>query len=239
MMAHPVDRRQRLRQATINEIKATARQQIAADGATSLSLGAIARAMGMTPPALYRYFKNRDALVAALIVDAYDSMADAMEKSVGEQAQDDISSQFYALMCAYRQWALEHSEEYALMFGAPLESPELSREEIGRSTMRNLRVMVQLFRAAYDANRLMIPQRYLAPPPAVRQTLIALRSALGDETLPLEILALSFTTWLHAHGLVWEELHGHLPKFLFSSGDLYEMEIRVVAERLGLTTVRH
>jgi hypothetical protein len=54
----------------------------------------------------------------------------------------------------------------------------------------------------------------------------------------LAILALSFIAWLQAHGLVWEELHGHLPKFLFSSGDLYEMEIRVMAERLGLTPVK-
>lgn len=235
-MTHTLSRQQRLRQATIQEIKATARQQIAANGAASLSLGAIARAMGMTPPALYRYFKNRNALVAALIIDAYDSMADALEKSVGERARDDYLGQFYALMGTYRQWAVAHPEEYALMFGAPLASPELLGEEVGHSTMRNLRVIVQLFRAAFDANRLTIPRQYNEPPPPVRQALMAMQSALGDENLPLGILALSFTTWLHAHGLVWQELHGHLPKFLFGSGDLYEMEIRVVAERLGLTT---
>ena len=64
-----------------------------------------------------------------------------------------------------------------------------------------------------------------------------MRAALGDETQPLEVLALSFTTWLHAHGLVLQELHGHLPKFLFGHGALYELETRAVAERLGLTTV--
>ena len=67
-MARTMDRRERRRQATVEEIKDTARRQIAQDGATSLSLGAIARAMGMTPPALYRYFENRDALVVALVV---------------------------------------------------------------------------------------------------------------------------------------------------------------------------
>jgi AcrR family transcriptional regulator len=237
-MRNTLDRRQRLRQATIEEIKATARQQIATDGATSLSLGAIARAMGMTPPALYRYFKNRDALVAALIIEAYDSMAGALEQAVGEQAQGDFAGRFHALMRTYRQWAIAHAQEYALMFGAPLANLELAGAELGRSTMRNLRVMVQLFRAALDAGCLVIPQQYLAPPPAMRQALVAMRSALGSEGLPLSVLALSFTTWLHAHGLVWEELHGHLPKFLFSSGELYEMEIRVVAERLGLTTAK-
>jgi AcrR family transcriptional regulator len=235
-MKHTSNRRQRRRRATIEEIKATAREQIAADGAANLSLGAIARAMGITAPALYRYFENRNALVAALIVDAYDSMADALEKAVEQQAQDDLHGRFHALMSTYRGWALAHSEDYALMFSAPLASPEFSGEEIGRSTMRNLRVMVRLFRAADDAKVLVIPQHYLAPPPSVHQTLIALRSALVAEDAPLAILALSFVTWLKAHGLVWEELHGHLPKFLFSSGDLYEMEIRVLAVRLGLTT---
>jgi AcrR family transcriptional regulator len=232
-MRRKLNRRQRRRQATIDEIKATARQQIAADGAANLSLSAIAREMGMTPPALYRYFENRDGLVAALIVEAYDSMAEALEHAVGEQAPEDLAGHFYALLSTYRQWALEHAEEYALMFGAALESPEMRGAEIGRATMRNLRVMVQLFRAAFDAGQLIIPARYREPPPPVRQTLVALRSALGDETTPLPLLALSFTTWLHIHGLVWEELHGHLPKFLFSSGELYELEVRVVAEHMG------
>ena len=110
-MAHTLSRRQRLRQATIEEIKDTARQQIAEDGAANLSLGAIARAMGMTPPALYRYFENRNALVVALIVDAYNSMGEAMEKSVESLPQDDYGGQFLALRRAYRQWALEHRED--------------------------------------------------------------------------------------------------------------------------------
>jgi AcrR family transcriptional regulator len=237
-MTQPPDRRRRRRRATIDEIKTTAREQMAADGAASLSLGAIARAMGVTTPALYRYFKSRDALVASLIADAYDSMAEALEQAVGEQEPEDYAGRFFALMRGYRQWAVAHAAEYALMFGASLESPDLPAATIGRATMRNLRVMVQLFRVAQAAERLVIPQPYHTPTPALRQALVAMRSALGDEEIPLEILALSFAIWLPAHGLVWEELHGHLPKFLFASGELYEMEIGVMAERLGLAPER-
>jgi AcrR family transcriptional regulator len=237
-MTHRPNRRRRRRRATINEIKTTAREQITEDGAANLSLGAIARAMGMTAPALYRYFNNRDALVAALIADAYDSMADALEQAVGEQEPEDYAGRFFALMLGYRRWAVAHAAEYALMFGPSLESPELPAATIGRATMRNLRVMVQLFRAAQAAQRLTIPQPYQTPSPALRQALVAMRSALGDAEIPLEILALSFATWLPAHGLVWEELHGHLPKFLFASGELYEMEIGVMARRLGLAPDR-
>lgn len=236
-MGQALDRRQRRRQATIEEIKATARQQIAENGATSLSLGAIARAMGMTPPALYRYFKNRSALIVALIIDAYDSMGAAMENSVVGLPQEDYSGRFLALMRAYRQWAVEYSEDYALMYGASTADVEMSGEQsqqFQRALMRSMRAMVQVLRAAHGANRLIIPSQYHEPPPSVRQALSWMQSVLQDEAVPLGILALAFTTWLRADGLVWQELHGHLPKALFGSGDFYTMESRVLAERLGL-----
>ena len=75
-------RRERVRQATVMEIKAVARAQMAAEGTAGVTLRAIAREMGMTAPALYRYFGSRDELVTALVTDAYDALADAMEVAV-------------------------------------------------------------------------------------------------------------------------------------------------------------
>jgi AcrR family transcriptional regulator len=236
-MAIRLNRRQRRRRATIEEIKATARQQMAEEGAANLSLGAIARAMGVTPPALYRYFKNRDALILALVIDAYGSMGEAMEKAAADLPQDDYAGQFLALMRAYRQWALEHPGEYALMYGATpagVELPTEQSERFERAVMRSMGAMVRVLSAAHAADHLTIPQHYREPPPSVRGALIWMQSVLQDEALPLGILALAFTTWLRADGLVWQELHGHLPKALFGSGELYAMESRVLAERLGL-----
>lgn len=235
-MAQVLDRRQRRRQETIEEIKATARQQMAKDGVVSLSLGAIARAMGMTPPALYRYFESRDALVAALVVDAYDSMGEALEQSVGALPQDDYAGRFLALMHAYRGWALEHPADYALMYGTPATSVDLSgeQERFQRVVMRSMCAMVEVLHAAYDAKCLTIPGQYQEPPPAVRVALTWMQSVLSDKAVPLGVLALAFTTWLRADGLIWQELHGHLPKDLFGYGELYEMESRVLTERLGL-----
>jgi AcrR family transcriptional regulator len=238
-MAHVLDRRQRRRQETIEEIKATARQQMAEDGVASLSLGAIARAMGMTPPALYRYFENRDALVAALVVDVYDSMGEALEKSAGALPQDDYAGRFLALMHAYRGWALEHPADYALMYGTPAASVDLSgvQERFQQAVMRSMCAMVEVLHAAHDAECLTIPDQYQEPPPAVQAALTWMQSVLSDKAVPLGVLALAFTTWLRADGLIWQELHGHLPKDLFGYGELYEMESRVLAERLGLATL--
>jgi len=233
-MTRKTSRRQRVRQATIEEIMTTARQQIAENGAANLSFGAIARAMGMTPPALYRYFKNRDALVMALVVDAYDSMAEAMEQADAAPPADDFPSRFFSIMRAYRRWALVHAEVYALMYNPPVSDPNLVLERIGNSMVRSLRVMVEMLWAAHESGCLTIPAPYREPPPTVQQALLWLGSTLGDEIPPPGILALSFIVWLRAHGLVWQELHGPLPAFLFSSGELYGMEARILAGQLGL-----
>src|SRR5512147_2579622 len=58
-------------------IKVTAWKQIAEYGAPALSLRAIARELKITAPAIYNYFSDRDALVTALIIDAYKSFGDS------------------------------------------------------------------------------------------------------------------------------------------------------------------
>jgi AcrR family transcriptional regulator len=233
-MAPELDRRERKRQATVQEIKDTARRQMARDGAAHLSLGAIARAMGMTAPALYRYFDSRDALIVALIAEAYDSMGESIEGAVSAKAAGDYPGRYRALMYTYRQWARDHREEYALMYGVQVYSSEMALDEIVPAIARNLRVMVELFLAAEIAGQLRIPKAYHEPPPSVGQAMTGLRILLQDESVPVGVLVLSFTTWLLAHSLVWQELHGVMPEVLFGTGELYEMEVELLAERLGL-----
>src|SRR5215211_2916846 len=104
----PQTRRERLRDAAYAEIKSIARRQMAEQGAAALSLRAIAAAMGVTPPALYRYYKSRDELVTALIVDAYNDMADALEAAAAAHPAADYAGRFLAVALAYRAWAIAH-----------------------------------------------------------------------------------------------------------------------------------
>src|SRR3954466_2411114 len=71
-------RREQRRAQTLREIKALAMQQISTGGPDAVSLSGIVREMSMSPAAIYRYFVNRDALLAELVVDAYDELADAL-----------------------------------------------------------------------------------------------------------------------------------------------------------------
>ncbi|HUD76992.1 MAG TPA: helix-turn-helix domain-containing protein, partial [Streptosporangiaceae bacterium] len=65
--ASPPSRRDRLRAATIEEIIATARRLLVQSGPEAVSLRAIAREMGMTAPALYRYFDSHQELLRHVV----------------------------------------------------------------------------------------------------------------------------------------------------------------------------
>ena len=58
-MVQALSRRDRMRVATTEEIKQTARRILVSEGPDAVSLRAIAREMGMTAPALYRYFGSQ------------------------------------------------------------------------------------------------------------------------------------------------------------------------------------
>ena len=85
------NRREKKRNATLDEIRATAWKQIGELGAASLSLRGIAREMGVTAPALYRYYQDRDALVTALLIDAFTAFGSALETAPEFVVIDDIT----------------------------------------------------------------------------------------------------------------------------------------------------
>src|SRR3954447_17743823 len=72
-------RRDRLRAATVDEIKQAARTLLVREGQQAVTLRAIARDMGLTAPALYRYYPSLERLLGGLIADLYHELSDALE----------------------------------------------------------------------------------------------------------------------------------------------------------------
>src|SRR5512133_4029030 len=105
-------------------IKETAWKQIAEFGATALSLRAIARKLNISAPAIYNYFPDRDALVTALIIDAYTSFGDSQLEARDAIPVDDVKGRMSAIGMAYRNWALTHPQRYQLIFGTPIPGYE-------------------------------------------------------------------------------------------------------------------
>src|SRR5688500_5172141 len=88
--------RARVRAELVEEIKAAARRRLAIDG-PGLTLRAVARDLEMVPSALYRYFDGRDALLTALITEAYDELGAAAEAAEAAEDPADLRARWMAL----------------------------------------------------------------------------------------------------------------------------------------------
>src|SRR3954471_23487302 len=113
-------RRERARAATIEEIKGTALDLMREQHTTDVRFTDIARVMGMTPPALYRYFADRDELLTALITDAYDDLGAQVAGARTGVADDDIGGRWALAAEAYRAWAHREPQQFALILGMPV-----------------------------------------------------------------------------------------------------------------------
>src|SRR5512133_1774189 len=135
-MVRPIKKRQipNLQDA----IKETAWKQIAQFGAPALSLRAIARELKITAPAIYNYFPDRDALVTALIVDAFTSFGDWQLEARDSVPESDLRGRMYAIGLAYRNWAHTFPQRYQLIFGTPIPGYEAPLEKTLSPSVRSL-----------------------------------------------------------------------------------------------------
>src|SRR3954467_3211542 len=100
-----LSRRERARMATVDEIKSTALDLMRQQGTTDVRFTDIARVMGMTPPALYRYYADRDELLTALIADGYGVLGAQVAEALRPLPADDLAGRWLAAATAYREWA--------------------------------------------------------------------------------------------------------------------------------------
>src|SRR4051812_10034230 len=116
--AIPLNRRDRARAETLREIKQTARRVLGEHGPDGLALREIARPMGMTAPALYRYFTSREALVENVVVDLYDELVAELESARDAALPATPAVGLLAASRAFRRWATANPAEFGLLFGS-------------------------------------------------------------------------------------------------------------------------
>jgi AcrR family transcriptional regulator len=236
VMAQPtvMSRRDRVRAATVEEIKETARRILVAEGTDGLSLRAIAREMGMTAPALYRYFASREDLLVALITDLYDEMADTMEAARDAEPEDDVPARLAAASRTFRSWAVGHPREFGLLFGSPIPGVEMPEEEDGGGTDAGRR-LGEIFGE-------LLARLYLERPfpiPADDEIDATLRGELAEWArelppgLPLGLAQVFLSCWIRIYGTVAMEVFGHLTFAVSDGGPMFEAELRELAGRLG------
>ncbi len=226
-------RRERTRAATVEEIKQTALSIMSENSTIDIRFADIAREMGLTPPALYRYFADRDELLTAMIADGFVDLGTALAQAVADLPGDDLSDRLLATAQAYRQWANRDPQRFTLIFGLPV--PGYAAPEEGPTVDAAKRAMSNLgdiVRAAMD--------RGAAQPPLVPEVSNTLAECLRDHQLPGEEIPPAthqamLHSWAALHGFVCLEAYGHFHWFdEVARDELFTGLVRLSARGMGL-----
>ncbi|WP_410651223.1 TetR/AcrR family transcriptional regulator [Amycolatopsis sp. cmx-4-54] len=205
--------RERYRDQVRAEIKQHAWEQIAAAGVPALSLNAIAKQVGMSGPALYRYFASRDDLITALIRDAYRSLADTV------RAAFDGGADLAGLAVTIRDWARSDPQRYFLIYGTPVPGYH-APEDTTAITSEVMAVLLEACRAiAVDK-----------PETPFDKHLDGHRDWAGDDPAPSSTLHRALAFWTRLHGVLSLELAGHF------TGMKFDPDLLIADELDDLTT---
>lgn len=235
----PPSRRERARAATIEEIKQSALGLMREQGTTDFRFSDIARLMGMTAPALYRYFADRDELLTELIVDAYNDLGEAVAEARDRIPVDDPGGRFGAVAQSYRRWAREEPQRFALILGMPV--PGYHAPEEGPTTEAARRAMAQLKSLFFEA-----AQAGVLGPPMLADADGSIARMLAEhhdeKELPIDgppVAPETFQAMLHCwaslHGFACLESYGHLDWLPGELRDaIFDSSMRLVAKVAGL-----
>lgn len=230
-------RRERLHAEMKEEIKALARRQMAVEGNDALSLRAIARQMEVTAPALYRYFASRDELITALILDAFNGLADALEAADAESrahhGEAAYGARLLQVMLAYRAWALAHPTDFALIYGTPIPGYQAPAETTAAASARSMTTPLAILTAAFQAGVLHIPEELQNVPPTVVSALEAV-AAKWHAVTASQPYYVGVIGWTRCHGMIMLELFHHTPPVVGDTAAMYRAELIAFLTRLGL-----
>ena len=109
---HMLSHRERRRLETRDEIIQAAREVYAESGAVDFSLSEIARRVGFTPAALYKYFDNRDDLIRAVAEAAMANLYAALSKVPATLPPD---QRVVELGMAYLDFARANPQDIAIV----------------------------------------------------------------------------------------------------------------------------
>ncbi|MCD0448073.1 TetR/AcrR family transcriptional regulator [Actinocorallia sp. API 0066] len=227
-------RRERVRAATIMEITETARRLLVKDGPDAVSLRAIAREMGMTAPALYRYFPSHGDLLRHVVGALFNDLTDGLVDALAEVPDHNMYAKFDAACRAFRGWAHAHAKEYALLFATPVPGVGQAEQvdfaaECGR---RFGMTFLNLFRDLWEKHPFPVPADDQIPA-EVRDQLADYRERIQAD-LPLGCLLVFLQCWVRLHGAVSLEVFGHLDFALTDIEPFFELGVVEIAARLGL-----
>ena len=221
--------RERYRAQVRGEVKQAALRQLAESGPGGVSVSAIGKQLGVSGPALYRYFASRDELLTELVIDAYHDLAAALSAAASAGASagasaaaslapsPDPGARFEALARAYRSWALAQPHRYRLLFGPPLPGYDAHAQQLVDASQAAMNQLLGVLRELGD--------HPAAPPP---RPLAAQLSAWAQAHVPGIDAATALRAvlvWSRRHGLVSLEIAGNFASMGVDPGQVFEAQL--------------
>src|SRR3954447_13710772 len=108
--AVPLDRRARRRRETIEEVLNIAVEIMSEQGVAGLSLGEVARRLGIRPPSLYVYFPSKEAIYDAVFLRGSRAVLEHLRPHIAVKDADDRSLEELLLTAgqALTSWSVAH-----------------------------------------------------------------------------------------------------------------------------------
>ena len=239
-------RRDRMRAATMEEITTTARRLLVEQGADAASLRAIAREMGMTAPGLYRYYSSREELLRHVIASMFRELAGDIRGAIeaagphpasgfasDASRRTHLAMKLVAACREFRRWALNHKDEFALLFGVPVPGLDDGRFDIAEQcALEFAGTFYVLFLELWNASRFPVPADADIDP-VLRRQLRRFGEKLRTDA-PDGAILVFLRCWMLLYGAVSMEVFGHLGFALDDPAPMFELTLGDLAALVGL-----
>ena len=234
-MVQMLSRRDRVRAETTAEIKQTARKILVEQGPEAVTLRAIAREMGMTAPALYRYFGSHEDLIQHVVGDIFNEIGAGIEAAIdgAGSAGGGLTEKMIAACREFRRWGLDHKAEFGMLFGTPLPTLETAHDDlVAECAGKFSGVFFALFYELWTMQPFPIP-RDDEIDPGLRAQLARYQDGL-DVELPLGAALTFLRCWVRLYGTVSLEVFGHLHFALEDAEPMFEITLAELATLVNL-----
>ncbi|HWA63733.1 MAG TPA: TetR/AcrR family transcriptional regulator [Caulobacteraceae bacterium] len=122
-------------------------------GPEAVTMRQLALDLGVSPMTPYRYFKDKDAILAAVRARAFNRHAEALESAFAAADPSDPVAPAAAVGEAYVRFAFQHPQAYKLMFDVR-QPNEGDYPELIEAAERSRATMTAHLQALIDAGRL-------------------------------------------------------------------------------------
>jgi AcrR family transcriptional regulator len=135
-----------LRETLIDE----ACKQIEQEGAIALNLSQLAKKIGVSQPAVYRHFPNKQALAMSVAAKGFKQLTENLQQAI-QHVQGDFFENIRVIATAYVEFALDHPELARLMFSMKERVNDPTLHDISKAAADPLFCIVE---SAKSQNRL-------------------------------------------------------------------------------------